>query len=112
LWAKTGPLLITMSPEQEAVLRSIRKLVDFWHITPKELGAGRNEHATVAPARKAPKAVKVAPVTKYRHPVTSQTWDGDGAQPPWLREALTREGYTVDALRAPVDSPSDTEPEA
>jgi DNA-binding protein H-NS len=88
----------TMTPEQEAVLRSIRKLVDFWRITPGELGgipAGAPARVP-APAKPAPRV----PVVKYRHPITLETWDGEGPQPPWLRDALTREGYTVDELRA------------
>lgn len=99
-----------MSPEQEAVLRSIRKLVDFWQITPKELGAVHAEHAVLPPARKVVKVARVAPTTKYRHPVTGEAWDGEGPQPPWLREALTREGYTVDALRVPGEAPTNVEP--
>ncbi len=48
------------------------------------------------------------PVLKYRHPRTGETWDGEGAQPPWLREALTRQGYTVEELRLPQsESPSE-----
>lgn len=85
-----------MTPEQEAVLRSIRKLVDFWRITPGELGGVPQE----APARVPAKPVVRVSVVKYRHPITLQTWDGEGPQPPWLRDALTREGYTVDELRA------------
>jgi DNA-binding protein H-NS len=86
-----------MTPEQEAVLRSIRKLVDFWHITPSELDMGES-----APRVRAP--VVIAPLLpKYRHPRTGETWDGEGTQPPWLREALTKQGYTVEELK--VDSP-------
>ena len=43
-------------------------------------------------------APAVAP--KYRHPATGLTWDGEGMQPQWLKDALLREGYTVDELRA------------
>ena len=78
--------------EQEAVLRSVRKLIDFWQIQAEEL-AGIPE-----PVRAPPPAV-TSPKLKYRHPITGDTWDGEGPQPPWLREALTREGYTVEELR-------------
>ena len=87
--------------EQEAVLRSVRKLVDFWQIEAHEL-------AMDAPARQ---AVEVAPpvrVPKYRHPRTGDTWDGVGSQPEWLRLALTKEGYTVEELR--VVPPTGIEP--
>lgn len=48
---------------------------------------------------------------KYRHPVSGETWDGQGTQPPWLREALTKQGYTVDELKAhaPESAPADGE---
>lgn len=84
-----------MTPEQEAVLRSVRKLVDFWQITPEELAFDSPERPPAAPVVKQPL------VAKYRHPLTGQIWYGDGPQPAWLREALTREGYTVDELRVP-----------
>lgn len=81
--------------EQEAILRSVRKLVSFWQITAEEL-AGIPEPVRVEkPVKKAP------PLPRYRHPITGQTWDGEGSQPPWLREALTREGYMVEELRLP-----------
>ena len=82
--------------EQEAILRSVRKLVSFWQITADEL-AGIPEPVRVETPVAAPPA---AP--KYRHPITGETWDGEGSQPQWLREALTREGYTVDEVRLPV----------
>lgn len=84
------------TPEQEAALRSIRKLMDFWGIDPEELGLKKSVAKVTAPT-----AVKerVAPTLKYRHPVSGVTWDGEGSQPEWLRFALTHEGYTVDALR-------------
>lgn len=79
-------------PEKIAAIRKIRKLMDFWHITPGEI-------------RVAPKVVKPAEVQappRYAHPVTAETWDGQGKQPDWLRLALTKEGYTVDELRQAV----------
>lgn len=74
------------------MLRAVRKLIDFWQIGPEELG-GIPEPVIVAPAP----VVDIQP--KYRHPLTGETWNGEGGQPQWLRDALTREGYTVEALR-------------
>lgn len=96
---RAEPFQYTMTPEQEAVLRSIRKLVDFWRITPDELESGFR--AVVQPKRE-PKA---PPTLKYRHPISSETWNGEGPQPTWLREALTKEGYTVDELRVQPTAP-------
>jgi len=79
--------------EKLAALRTARKLVEFWQILPHEL------RGPVAPAPAAPVA---APVVRYRHPVTGLTWDGQGEHPPWLRDALLKEGYTVDELRRAV----------
>ena len=82
--------------EQEAVLRSVRKLVAFWQITADELAGIPEPERVVEEVR--------PPVTlKYRHPRTGETWDGEGSQPPWLREALTRQGYTVEELRITAD---------
>ena len=77
--------------ERVAAIRKIRKLMDFWRITPAEL-------------RGRPKPVAVAAPTeiRYRHPVTAEVWDGAGPQPQWLRQALTKEGYTVEELRRAV----------
>ena len=87
-----------MTPEQEAVLRAVRKLVDFWHITPGELLAD-------GPVNPAPPAQDLVPAVrpKYRHPLNGETWDGAGSQPQWLKDALTREGYTVEELRMPTE---------
>jgi DNA-binding protein H-NS len=87
--------------EQEAILRSVRKLVSFWQITADEL-AGIPEPVRVETPVKAP------PCLKYRHPITQQTWDGEGGQPQWLREALTREGYTVEELRLPAQESAES----
>jgi len=82
------------TPEQEAVIRSIRKLMDFWQIAPDEL------HVPMAEGAARPIAAAPPPAThRYRHPVTGDTWDGTGRQPEWLRLALTREGYMVEELR-------------
>ena len=87
-----------LTPEQESVLRGIRKLVDFWQISADELDMGVQVVRAPAP----PPPVSKGP--KYRHPVTQQTWAGEGMQPPWLKEALTQEGYTVEELRVPPDA--------
>lgn len=82
------------TPEQEAALRSIRKLIEFWRISPDEL-----EFDAPPPVQVQPVAAPPAP--RYRHPISGQIWNGEGSQPQWLREALTREGYTVEELRLP-----------
>ncbi len=89
-----------MTPEQEAVLRSVRKLVDFWQIQAHELKSDLPLKARVVAA-----VIPQPTGPKYRHPYTGQTWDGAGPQPPWLREALIKEGFTVDELRVSYDEP-------
>ena len=84
--------LFLEDPEKLIAIRKIRKLMDFWQIRPHEL-RGKSTFVRV------PKAL---PVVRYRHPISGLTWDGEGAQPPWLREALLREGYTVEELRRAV----------
>ena len=86
-----------LTPEQEAAVRAIRKLVDFWQITVDELDMGPQPVRVAAPPP-APRS------PKYRHPVTQKTWDGEGMQPEWLKDVLTREGYTVEELRVPPDA--------
>ena len=82
--------------EQEAVLRSVRKLVDFWQIEAHELGG-------ISPPVVAASPVQAEPARpSYRHPISGETWHGEGGQPEWLKAALTREGYTVEELRLPV----------
>ena len=79
------------SAEQIATLRTVRKLMDFWRISSAEL------RGPLPPA--APRAPALAPATRYCHPVSGLVWNGEGAQPDWLKAALLREGYTVDELR-------------
>ncbi|MEY4764619.1 MAG: hypothetical protein RI907_1292 [Pseudomonadota bacterium] len=93
-----------LTPEQQAVVRSVRKLIDFWQITPRELGAGREK---VSASRPVAVQVETPKTLKYRHPRTGETWDGEGSQPQWLREALTKQGYTVEELK--LDSPLNRE---
>lgn len=83
-----------LTAEQEAVLRSIKKLLDFWQISPDELGL---EELPPIVRNVEPPAPPAGP--KYRHPHTGETWNGEGSQPPWIREALTKEGFTVEELR-------------
>ncbi len=73
------------------MLRSVRKQIEFWQIGAEELAG--------IPEPVAPVAERKAPQNRYRHPVTGEVWNGEGGQPGWLRDALTREGYTVDELR-------------
>jgi DNA-binding protein H-NS len=76
-------------PEKIVAIRKIRKLMDFWRISPHEL---RGKAQVLPPPQ-------TSAVVRYRHPVSGMAWDGCGPQPAWLREALLREGYTVDELR-------------
>jgi DNA-binding protein H-NS len=85
-------------PEKLAALRTVRKLVEFWQIRPQEL------RGPLPPAPPPPPAPAAA--IRYRHPVSGQTWDGQGEHPQWLRDALLKEGYTVDELKRAVDHPS------
>ncbi|HEX4509584.1 MAG TPA: H-NS family nucleoid-associated regulatory protein, partial [Burkholderiaceae bacterium] len=86
------------SPEQLAALRTVRKLVEFWQISLHELRG---------PMALAPPPPPAGPVAiRYRHPVSGETWDGQGEHPPWLRDALLKEGYTVDELKRAVADPA------
>ena len=88
--------------EKIAAIRKIRKLMEFWRIAPSEL-RGRPV-AAVRPTATAE--------IRYRHPVTLEVWDGRGAQPQWLRDALIKEGYTVDELRPAASLPASTASES
>ncbi len=80
-------------PEKLAALRTVRKLVEFWDIQPDELRGPM-------PVNLAPPPPPAPP--RYRHPVHGHTWDGQGEHPQWLRDALLKEGYTVDELKRAV----------
>jgi len=84
------------NPERKAALRMIRQMVEFWRITPEELDAPLAE----------PEQPAEALPPKYRHPVTGETWDGQGAHPEWLRKALLNDGYTVSELRVTDADPT------
>lgn len=88
-------------PEKLAALRTVRKLVEFWQIRPSELRGPMPPAAAPAPTPSA--------AIRYRHPVSGDTWDGQGEHPQWLRDALLKEGYTVDALKRAVEA-ADGEP--
>jgi DNA-binding protein H-NS len=81
-------------PEKLAALRTVRKLVEFWNISPQEL------RGPLPPA--APPPAPGPSAIRYRHPVSGETWDGQGEHPAWLREALLKQGYTVDELKRAV----------
>lgn len=81
-------------PEKLALIRTIRKLMAFWQIEPGELDTG-----LPAPPPPPPRPKRVAALPRYRHPISGLHWNGEGMQPEWLRDALLREGYTVDELR-------------
>lgn len=78
----------TSPRHRAAVIRRIRTLMEFWSITEDELQRVRPRRVVQARAE-----------IKYRHPVSGDTWDGQGPQPEWLRQALLREGFTVEELR-------------
>lgn len=76
------------SKARRIAVHQIRQLMEFWNIAPEELG--RAMALPVLPRRAAPPGY-----VKYRHPVTGDTWNGDGEHPEWLRRALLKEGYRV-----------------
>jgi DNA-binding protein H-NS len=83
--------------ERAAVIHRIRMLVEFWAITPEELEGE-------LPPPPAPLADPGPIRVKYRHPQSGETWDGLGPHPQWLRDALLKEGFTVEQLK-PADDP-------
>lgn len=91
-----GEALGALSPrERAAVIHRIRTLVEYWGITAEELS-----QADPPPAPPPPGPLPV----KYRHPSSGETWDGQGPHPQWLRDALLKEGFTVDELRRAATS--------
>lgn len=85
--------------ERAAVIARIEALMEYWGITTDDLA---DEAALPA----APPAPAQPAVIKYRHPVSGDTWDGQGPHPDWLRKALLQEGYRVDELRPPPAEPA------
>lgn len=86
-------------PEKIAAARTIQRLMEFWQIKPSELASRRAPEA-------APPPVPAPARPRYRHPGSGETWDGQGSQPPWLRQALLKEGYLVEELRVADDEPA------
>lgn len=80
--------------ERAVVLARIEALMEYWGITVDDLLAPTPEPDSPAPPS-GPLPVK------YRHPVSGETWDGQGPHPDWLRRALLQEGLRVDELRPP-----------
>jgi DNA-binding protein H-NS len=79
--------------ERAAVIHRIRSLVEFWGITPEELEGDLPPPLPVEVEMPAPAVIK------YRHPQSGATWDGVGPHPQWLRDALLKEGFTVEQLK-------------
>ena len=88
----------TSPRHRAALIRRIRTLMEFWNITEDELQRVRPRRAVAPPPAE----------IKYRHPLSGDTWDGQGPQPDWLRQALLREGYTVEELRQAVSATADS----
>ena len=85
--------------ERAAVIARIEALMEYWGITVADL---EGETPDLPPPAVAPPRT-----VKYRHPVTGDTWDGDGSHPDWLRSALLKEGYRLDELRPAPASEAD-----
>lgn len=84
--------------ERAAVIARIGALMEYWGITVADL-EGETPDLPLPAALPRP--------VKYRHPVTGETWDGDGPHPDWLRSALLKEGYRLDELRPGPASEAD-----
>jgi DNA-binding protein H-NS len=83
--------------ERAAVLARIGALMENRGITVDDLLAPTAEPES-------PAAPSVPLPVKYRHPVSGETWDGQGPHPDWLRRALLQEGMRVDELRPPPET--------
>jgi DNA-binding protein H-NS len=93
--APDGVAQAALSPrEKAAVIHRIRTLMEYWSITPEDL---ESFEPPAAEASVSPAAIK------YRHPLSGETWDGCGPHPQWLRDALLKDGFTVDQLRAAAE---------
>lgn len=98
--APVAPMALTKR-ERAAVIARIEALMEYWGITVDDLLAPTPQPELAPPPPVAPGAVK------YRHPVTGDTWDGQGPHPDWLRRALLQEGLRVDELKpSPVMPPA------
>lgn len=106
----------TLTGAQKAALSKIKFLCEYWRITDTELArigvqAQKIRQKLLAREAKLSQAAQVAQATpipqiKYRHPIFDYRWDGSGPQPAWIKEALIKEGYTVEELRAAAVSAS------
>lgn len=77
--------------ERNAVIARIHALMEYWGIAIEDLQADPPAGQPTAPPAPLP--------IKYRHPLTGDTWDGQGTHPDWLRRALLQEGLRVDELK-------------
>ena len=77
---------------REMAIERVRSLMQMWSITLPELRRALKEDGP--PPVRLPAGQRF----KYVHPETGQTWDGSGEHPPWLRQALLQQGYTVTEL--------------
>lgn len=75
--------------KRKIVLHQLRQLVQYWGITEQELRCDAKPDGMAS----------ASPAVRYRHPISGETWSGEGPQPPWLKTALVKEGYRVDELR-------------
>lgn len=82
--------------KRKIVLHQLRQLVQYWDITEQELRSGGKHDGMSAPSE----------TVRYRHPVSGETWSGEGPQPLWLKAALVKEGYRVDELRVTSSVPA------
>jgi DNA-binding protein H-NS len=77
--------------EADAVVSRIRETIAVYQLTAEDLGfgpKGKRPEKAAAPAKtKSRKAVKEAPVIKFRNE-TGGTWGGRGKRPQWLRDAV------------------------
>lgn len=94
-WPQEAPPAALSRRERAAVLARIEALMEFWGITVDDLLAP-------TPEPEAPSPPDDPLPVKYRHPVTGDTWDGQGPHPDWLRRALLQEGLRVDELKPVV----------
>ena len=83
--------------ERQSALRQAKQLVAAWDIKEHEL-TGRMPRGAAR--------LHVVPSLgiKYRHPLTGETWTGEGDQPDWLRKALIQDGYRVEELKPDTDA--------
>ena len=80
---------------RERAIERVHSLMEMWSITLPELRRALRDDGPPSTPEGAPPQ---GPHFKYAHPVTDETWDGRGEHPPWLRQALLSQGYTVAEL--------------